>query len=76
MYYRYAEPGLEEALSEDLVQAIMKADRVDPTWLRALLESVARREGLDRPTAGRSCDRLRHGALRARSSWPRLRSLR
>ena len=76
MHYRYAEPRLEEALSEDLVQAIMKADRVDPTWLRALLESVARREGLGCPTAGRSCGRLPGRARKAHSPWPRLRSLR
>ena len=57
--YRYrAEPTLEEALSDDVVQAMMKADHVDPIWLRALLASVAHKQGLDRPTnpavAGRS----------------------
>ena len=54
MHHHSTEPNLEEALSEDLVQAMMKADRVDPIWLRALLESVARRQGLDRPATGRS----------------------
>jgi hypothetical protein len=63
MHHRNAEPNLEEALSEDLVQAMMKADRVDPRWLRALLESVARKQGLDRPTTGWSCGRLQSGTL-------------
>jgi hypothetical protein len=50
MYRPRAEPTLEEALSDDLVQAMMKADHVDPAWLRALLASVARKRRLDRPT--------------------------
>jgi hypothetical protein len=60
--HRNAEPNLEDALSDDLVQAMMKADRVDPLWLRALLESVARSQGLDRPTVtGRSCSGFQGG---------------
>ena len=65
MHFRNAEPRLEEALSEDLVQAMMKADRVDPRWLRALLESVARKQGLDlkRPATGRSFGCLQGSTL-------------
>jgi hypothetical protein len=63
MDHRNAEPNLEEALSEDLVQAMMKADHVDPRWLRALLESVARKQGLERPATGRSCGRLQGATL-------------
>ena len=61
--HRYrAEPTLEEALADDLVQAMMKADHVDPTWLRALLGSVARNQGLDRPTiTGGSCSGFQGG---------------
>jgi hypothetical protein len=77
MHYRNAEPTLEEALSEDLVQSMMKADRVDPVWLRALLEGIARRQGLAcRGITGRSCGRLQGGSLGARLPGPRLRSLR
>ena len=70
MHHRYgAEPNLEQALSDDLVQAMMKADRVDPTWLRALLGNVARKRGLDRPAAtGKSWCRFQDGSLRRRVS--------
>ena len=44
-----AEPTLREAFAEDIVQAMMKADHVDPIWLRALLRSVASQEGSDLP---------------------------
>jgi hypothetical protein len=63
MHRHRAEPNLEEALSDDLVQAMMKADRVDATWLRALLGNVARQQGLDRPTiTGRSSCRFQDGS--------------
>src|SRR5258707_104178 len=53
-----AEPTLREALSEDIVQAMMRADHVDPLWLRTLLRSVARRQGGDLPrVAGRLSSR-------------------
>jgi hypothetical protein len=66
--HRYgAEPTLEEALSDDLVQTMMKADRVDATWLRALLGNVARQQGLDRPAIiGRSSCRFQDGSSGAR----------
>jgi hypothetical protein len=62
--HRYgAEPTLEEALSDDLVQTMMKADRVDPAWLRALLGNVARQRRLHRPTiTGRSWCRFQDGS--------------
>jgi hypothetical protein len=67
MHRHRAEPNLEEALSDDLVQAMMKADRVDATWLRALLGNVARQQGLDRPTiTGRSSCRFQDGSSGAR----------
>ena len=45
---------------------MMKADHVDAIWLRALLASVAREQGLDRPAiTGRSCSRFQCGTLRA-----------
>ena len=67
MHRHRAEPNLEEALSDDLVQAMMKADRVDPTWLRALLGNVARQRRLDRPaiTVKSRC-RLQDGSSGAR----------
>ena len=70
MHHRYGvEPSLEEALSDDLVQAMMKADRVDPVWLRALLGNVARKRGLDRPAATvKSWCRFQDGSLRRRVS--------
>jgi hypothetical protein len=55
----------KQELSEDLVQAMMKTDHVDPMWLRALLESVARRKRLNRPITGRSYGRLPGGTLGA-----------
>jgi hypothetical protein len=67
MHRHRAEPNLEEALSDDLVQAMMKADRVDATWLRALLGNVARQQGLDRPAIiGRSSCRFQDGSSGAR----------
>ena len=67
MYRHRAELNLEEALSDDLVQAMMKADRVDPTWLRALLGNVARQQELDRPAiTGRSSCRFQDGSSGAR----------
>jgi len=65
MHHRYGvEPNLEEALSDDLVQAMMKADRVDPAWLRALLGNVARKRGLGRPAAtGKSLCRFQDRSL-------------
>jgi hypothetical protein len=35
-------PSLDELLSDPLTQAIMKADRVDPLKLEAMLRSTAR----------------------------------
>jgi hypothetical protein len=76
MCHHSVEPKLEEVLGEDIVQAMMKADRVDPMWLRALLAGVARRQGLDRPTINcRSCRRLQGGALGPWSPWRRRRQL-
>ena len=65
MHHRYgAEPNLEEALSDDLIQAMMKADHVDPAWLRALLGNVARQQGLVRPRiTGRSRCRFQDRSL-------------
>jgi hypothetical protein len=57
MHHRSAEPTLEEALSEDIIRAVMKADHVDPMWLRELLESVARKQ--------RSCSRFQGDTLGA-----------
>jgi hypothetical protein len=72
MHHHSAEPKLEEALSEDLVQAIMRADHVHPMWLRALLGSIARTPGLHRPTiTGRSCCRFQGGTLGAWLPWRR-----
>ena len=36
------EPTLEEILSDSIVQAVMRADAVEPEELRALLGKVAR----------------------------------
>jgi hypothetical protein len=73
MHHRYTEPNLEEALSEDLVRAMMNADHVDPTWLRGFLAAITRKQRLvDRPTVtGGSCSRFQGGALAA--SLPRRR---
>jgi hypothetical protein len=38
----YDDPTLCELLSDPLTQAVMKADRVDPAKLKAMLRSVAR----------------------------------
>jgi hypothetical protein len=73
MHRHSVEPNLEEALSEDLVQAMMQADHVDPVWLRALLERVARQQGLDHPaiSGGRSCGGFEDGAPGPWSPWRR-----
>ena len=77
MRHHNVEPNLEEALSEDLVQAMMQADHVDPVWLRALLENVARQQGLDRATfSGRSCGGVQDGPPGPWSPWRRRCRLR
>ena len=46
----YREPMLEEILSDPITRAVMRADRVDPTKLRAMLTRIAdvnRRHGRD-----------------------------
>jgi hypothetical protein len=74
MYPVRVEPTLEEALTDEVVQAMMKADRVDPVWLRALLASVARERGLNHPpVAGGSGSRFQGVAWLLR---PRPRPLR
>lgn len=68
------EPTLEEALSDDVVQAMMKADHVDPVWLRALLASIARKRELNHPpVVGESGNRSQGVAWLLR---PRPRPLR
>jgi hypothetical protein len=36
------EPSLEELLGDPVTQAVMRADRVDPTKLEAMLRAIAR----------------------------------
>ncbi len=53
-----AEPTLTDALSDGIVQAMMKADGVDPAGLEALLGRVARRREPGRGAAtGAGADR-------------------
>jgi len=50
MYCRQPEPTLSEALTDPIVQAMMKADGVDPKALEAELKSMARKmSGRQRP---------------------------
>ncbi len=43
------EPTLDQLLGDPMTQAIMRADRVDPLQLKAMLRSLGRRIG------GRAC---------------------
>ncbi len=59
-----AEPTLTDALADGIVQAMMKADGVDPAGLEAWLGGVARRRALGRGAApGAGADR-RTGSCR------------
>jgi hypothetical protein len=42
MFNRFPEPTLREILSDEIVEAMMKADRVDRHELEAMLAEVAR----------------------------------
>jgi len=42
------DPTITEILSDPIVAAVMKADRVDPVALEAQLESIARKVATDR----------------------------
>jgi hypothetical protein len=39
----YREPSLADAMADPLIQALMRADGVDPDELRALMRGTARR---------------------------------
>jgi hypothetical protein len=43
MDWLQGEPRLDDALSDPVVQAMMRRDRVDPDWLYRFLCAVARR---------------------------------
>jgi hypothetical protein len=54
----YDDPTLCELLTDPLTQAVMKADRVDPAKLKAMLRSVAREIAGRSPSAGGSAAAL------------------
>src|SRR5215813_1279665 len=60
--YRQPEPTLEDILSDSIIEAVMKADGVDPHQLAAMLKELGRRwaeelpsvaQGRHNPTPGR-----------------------
>jgi hypothetical protein len=68
--YRQPEPTLEDILSDSIIEAVMKADGVDPHQLAAMLKELGRRwaeerpsvaQGRHNPTPGR-CEHATPGA--------------
>jgi hypothetical protein len=68
--YRQHEPTLEDILSDSIIEAVMKADGVDPHQLAAMLKELGRRwagerpsvaQGRHNPTPGR-CEHATPGA--------------
>ncbi len=43
MYVSFREPTLKEILSDPVTKAVMRADRVEPRELEALLRNIAER---------------------------------
>jgi len=70
MNYRQPELTLEDILSDSIIEAVMKADGVDPHQLAAMLKELGRRwagerpsvaQGRHNPTPGR-CEHATPGA--------------
>src|SRR5215469_11806441 len=68
--YRQPEPTLEDILSDSIIEAVMKADGVDPRQLAAMLKELGRRTRPPvPPSPSRTSFRRRHSMAHDRFDW-------